>query len=180
MARSAIGVEDGWAGNFRISARAPEQYKNQKFARAIWWLRGSIGERVFSQAFHAGGRSMSGAYSNDLRVRVIDAVEAGASRREAAERFEISVSSAIRWLRRWREAGSAEAKPRGGSCSPLEEHKSWLLGLIKEQPDLTLEEIVAAMHKERIAGSRTAIWRFFVRHEISFKKNAARKRANPG
>ncbi len=123
---------------------------------------------------------MPGAYSKDLRVRVIDAVEAGSSRREAAESFEISVSSAIRWLRQWRDARCAEAKPRGGSCSPLEEHKSWLLALISQKPDLTLEEVVAAMHKERIAGSRTAVWRFFVRHGISFKKNPARERANPG
>jgi transposase len=123
---------------------------------------------------------MPGAYSKDLRVRVIDAVEAGSSRREAAESFEISVSSAIRWLRQWRDARSAEAKPRGGSCSPLEEHKSWLLALISQKPDLTLEEVVAAMHKERITGSRTAVWRFFARHGISFKKNSARERANPG
>jgi transposase len=126
-----------------------------------------------------GTRSMASAYSGDLRIRVIDTVEAGASRREAAERFEVSVSSAIRWLRQWRDAGRAEAKPRGGSCSPLEEHASSLLTLVKEQPDLTLEEVVAAMRKQRIACSRTAVWRFFVRHGISFKKNAVRKRANP-
>ena len=126
-----------------------------------------------------GTISMASAYSTDLRTRVIDTVEAGASRREAAERFEISVSSAVRWLRRCNEDGSAEAKPRGGSCSPLEEHAGSLLALIKEQPDLTLEEVVATMRKQRIACSRTAVWRFFVRHGISFKKNAVRKRANP-
>ena len=46
---------------------------------------------------------MPKAYSGDLRERVIDAVEAGASRREAAERFEISVASAVKWLQRWDE-----------------------------------------------------------------------------
>jgi transposase len=119
-------------------------------------------------------------YSMDLRLWVIDTVEAGASRREAAERFDISVSSAVRWLQRWHEAGRAEAKSRGGSCSPLEEHAGSLLALIKEQPDLTLEEVVATMRKQRIACSRTAVWRFFRRHGISFKENAVRKRANPG
>jgi transposase len=123
---------------------------------------------------------MASAYSTDLRVRVIETVESGASRREAAERFAISVSSAIRWLQRWHEAGKAEAKPRGGSCSPLEEHASSLLALVKAQPDLTLDEVVAAMRKQRIACSRTAVWRFFARHKITFKKNAARKRASPG
>jgi transposase len=122
---------------------------------------------------------MSVAYSIDLRVRVIEAVEAGASRREAAERFGISVSSAIRWLHEWVEGGRTEAKPRGGSRSPLEEHATWLLALIAERPDLTLEEVVAEMGKQRIDGSRTAVWRFFERHDVSFKKNAVRQRAKP-
>ena len=113
---------------------------------------------------------MSVAFSEDLRVRVIDAVEAGASRREAAERFGISISSAIRWLREWFDEGRTTAKPRGGSCSPLEEHATWLLALIEEQPDLTLEEVVAAMGKQGIEGSRTAVWRFFERHDVSLKK----------
>jgi transposase len=121
---------------------------------------------------------VAGPYSNDLRVRVIEAVDAGASRREAAERFEISASSAIKWLQRWTTTGSVAAKPMGGSRSPLEDHATWLLALIAEQPDLTLDEVVAAMHKQRIAGSRTAVWRFFERHEISCKKNSARQRAN--
>jgi transposase len=120
---------------------------------------------------------MTKAYSLDLRERVIAAVEGGASRREAAERFEISVSSAIRWMQRWTSAGNAAAAPQGGSRSPLEDHASWLLALIAAQPDLTLEEVVAAMRKQGIAGSRTAVWRFFERHGITFKKNSARKRA---
>jgi transposase len=122
---------------------------------------------------------MSVAYSGDLRARVIEAVEAGASRREAAEIFGISVSSAIRWLREWFDGGRVAAKPRGGSCSPLEEHAAWLLALAEEQPDLTLEEIVAAMGKQGIEGSRTAVWRFYERHQVTFKKNLVRQRAEP-
>jgi transposase-like protein len=45
------------------------------------------------------GLAMPKAYSGDLRERVIEAVETGASRHEAAERFEVSVSSAIKWPR---------------------------------------------------------------------------------
>jgi transposase len=48
-----------------------------------------------------------------------------------------------------------------------------LLALIAEQPDLTLDEIVAAMRKRWIVGSRSAVWRFFKRHNISFKKKPA-------
>jgi len=113
---------------------------------------------------------MPKACSQDLRGRVLEAIEMGASRREAAERFEVSPSSAVKWMQRWRETGSIAAKPNGGSLSPLEKHASMLMKLVEEQPDLTLDEIVAAMRKRRIACSRSAIWRFFARHDISFKK----------
>jgi len=117
---------------------------------------------------------MPKVYSKDLRERVIEAVEAGASRREAAERFDLSPSSAIRWAQIWEATGSVATKPIGGSVSPLEKHAEWLLTLIDEQPDLTLDEVVAAMRKRRITGSRTALHRFFERHKITVKKNSAR------
>jgi transposase len=113
-------------------------------------------------------------YSNDLRERVIEAVESGASRREAADLFKLSASSAVRWCQLWRNTGSAEAKPSGGSTSPLEKHSDWFLALIAEHPDLTLKEILAAMAKRRISGSRSALQRFFDRHNVSFKKKSAR------
>ncbi len=118
-------------------------------------------------------------YSVDLRARVIEDVETGVSRREAAERYGISPSVVVIWVQRiwvqrFEETGSAAAKPSGGSISPLEQHAEFLLGLIANQPDLTLDEIVAAMRKRRIAGSRSAVWRFFARRNISFKKNSVR------
>ena len=113
-------------------------------------------------------------YSIDLRERVIEAVESGSSRREAAEMFKLSASSAIRWLQRWRGIGRVEAKHCGGSVSPLEEHSAWLLTLVAEQPDLTLEEIIVAMRKRGIPGSRSALQRFFDRHNVSYKKKSAR------
>ena len=127
-----------------------------------------------------GTKSMPKPYSDDLRERVIEAVVAGASRREAAESFSLSASSAVRWLQRWRDTGNARAKLSGGSTSPLEEHVEWLLALVAEQPDLTLDEIVAAMRKQRIPGSRTAVWRFFERHNVTVKKKPARDGARTG
>jgi transposase len=109
-------------------------------------------------------------YFGDLRERVIETVETGASRREAADLFEISISSAIRWVQRWREEGSSEPKPRGGSRSVLEDYAERIVALVAEYPDWTLNEILAAMHKQRIPGSRTALWRFFDRHKLTYKK----------
>ena len=109
--------------------------------------------------------------SLELRERVVDAVESGASRREAADWFEVSPSSAIKWMQRRQATGSIAPKPSGGSISPVEAHAALLFTLIARQPDLTLDEIVAAMHKRRIAGSRSAVWRFLQRHKISVKKS---------
>jgi transposase len=122
------------------------------------------------------GLAMPKAYSGDLRERVIEAVETGASRREAAERFDISVSSAIKWLQRWDEGGSAAPKPRGGSISPLEEFADAILALVAEQPDLTLVETVAKLRKLRIKTSRSSLWRFLNRHGITYKKSLASRR----
>jgi transposase len=113
---------------------------------------------------------MPKSYSGDLRERVIEAVETGASRHEAAERYDISVSSAVRWVQRWNETGSCLAKPRGGSVSPLEQHVELILALVAEQPDLTLEETVAELFKRRIRTSQSAVSRFFQRHDITYKK----------
>src|SRR5262249_62219491 len=58
-------------------------------------------------------------YSDDLRERVIEAVVAGASRREAAESFSLSASSAGGWLQRWDDTGNARAKLSGGGTAPV-------------------------------------------------------------
>src|SRR5262249_265561 len=122
-------------------------------------------------------RAMPKPYSVDLRARVIEDVETGASRREAAERYGISPSVVVIWVHRFEKSGSVAAKPSGGSISPLEQHAEFLLGLIANQPDLTLDEIVAAMRKRRIAGSRSAVWRFFARRHINLQKKTLRGRA---
>ena len=124
--------------------------------------------------------AMARPYSSDLRARVVEAVDEGATRYEAAERFGISVASAVRWHQAWRNEGTIEAKPCGGSRSALEKYAEEIVGLIEEQRDWTLDEFVAAMHKRRIPGSRTALFRFLVRHGITFKKSPARQRAGTG
>jgi hypothetical protein len=74
----------------------------------------------------------------------------------------------------FREDRQRCSKAKRRQHSPLEQHAELLLGLITNQPDLTLDEIVAAMRKRRIADSRSAVWRFFARRNISFKKNSVR------
>jgi transposase len=120
------------------------------------------------------GDPMPKPYSGDLRARVIGDIVSGASRRAAAEYYGISPSVVVIWAQRFEITGSVAAKPSGGSTSPLEKHAEFLLALIAKQPDLTLDEIVAAMNKRGIPGSRSAVWRFYDRRNISFKKNSVR------
>ena len=122
---------------------------------------------------------MAKGYSKDLRVRAVSIVETGESAREAGRLLGVSASTAIRWIDRWTTSGSVEAKPgTGHSRSPLEEHRRWLLDLVAAEPDLTLEEIRARLRCEKKLKTATnSVWRFYERHEITFKKNPARRRA---
>jgi transposase len=117
-------------------------------------------------------------YSNDLRARAVALVEDGESRREAARVLGLGASTAIRWMERWASTGSVAALPgTGHSRSPLEAHRQWLLDLVAAEPDLTLEEIRARLKSEkRLKTGTTSVWRFYERHDITFKKNSARRR----
>jgi len=87
------------------------------------------------------------------------------------------VASAVKCLQRWSEDRSAAPKPRGGSISTVEEFEAEILGVIAEQPDLTLVETVAELRKRRIRTSRSSLWRFLDRRDITFKKKRASGRA---
>jgi transposase len=91
----------------------------------------------------------------------------------------IGDATAIRWVKRWRETGSFEAgSVRGQSRSPLKKHEDWLLELVRQEPDLTLEEIQRRLRDERQQKvGLGSVWRFFDRHGISFKKKRSSVRA---
>ncbi len=119
---------------------------------------------------------MGKPYSNDLRERIVGAVEAGRSRRGAARHFGVSASCAIKLLRRWETTGSAKPDRQGAPKRyKLDPYAAWLLGLVEAAPDITLEEIRARLHEEwDMTACIGTIWNFFDRHGISFKKNRAR------
>jgi transposase len=120
-------------------------------------------------------------HSDDLRARVVAEVSGGSSRRAAAARFRVGASSAVRWAKRHAETGSVSPSRRGRrSRSPLEPHAAWLLALVAAEPDLTLDEIVARVADAHgLATTDGSLRRFFERHRISRKKDAARRRAGP-
>ncbi len=118
-------------------------------------------------------------YGEEYRRGVLEEVAEGNSRRGAARRFKVGVSSAIRWQKRLEETDSAAPAARPyKSRSPLEPHTAWLLALIIAEPDLSLEELAQRMKAERgLKTSTSAMDRFVQRHDLSFKKNSARGRA---
>lgn len=123
---------------------------------------------------------MTKPLSNDLRGRLVDCVAAGSSCRAAADRFGVAASTAVKWVRRWRDTGIVAPRPQGGDrrSERIEGYAAEILGLIAARVDITLTEI--AEHLERTQGARFApstIWRFLDRHGQTFKKNRARQRA---
>ena len=123
---------------------------------------------------------MGKTLSRDLRERVIAAVEGGWSRRAAAERFGVSVATAIRWVREFRLTGATHAKPKGGDqrSHRIEACGGVILTAITAQVDITLVELAELLRRDH--GARFApstVWRFLSRHGVTFKKNRARQRA---
>jgi transposase len=112
-------------------------------------------------------------------MRVVEAVVAGSSRRQAAARFGVGVSSAIRWVQSWHERGDVAAKPQGGDrrSGRIEGHADFLLDQVSQTPDVTLEELQAVLRERGMVVGISTVWRFFDRNGISFKKNRARRRA---
>src|SRR5258705_12244346 len=115
---------------------------------------------------------MPGAYGDDLRKRMVRAVEDGASVREAADIYDVAPSTVVKVHQRWRATGAVSAKPMGGDqrSHTIEAHSAVIMGLIQGQSDLTLLEICDALAAKGIKASRSALWRFFDRHDVSFKK----------
>lgn len=121
---------------------------------------------------------MAKPLSMDLRQRVVSAVEQeGLSRHEAARRFGIGVSTAIEWVRRFRETGSV-APARMGGYKPKAirgEHEVWLRQRLQER-DFTLRGLVAELAARGVKAEYGAVWNFVHAEKLSFKKNRARQR----
>lgn len=125
---------------------------------------------------------MAKASSLDLRERVIAAVESeGMSRNQAAARFGVAVSSAIRWVARYRETGSA-APARMGGHKPRTlrgEHAEWLIARCRLQ-DFTISQLVEELAAERgLKVDRRSVWEFLHAEGLSFKKKPVRQGAGP-
>ena len=115
----------------------------------------------------------------DLRERVIGLVLEGHSARSAARTLRVSASTAVKWVRRWRDSGSVAPGYMGGHAgrSPLEAEAAWLNALIAAEPDLTLRELRDRLSDQRgVRIEKSALSAFVRRQGWRFKKKPARRR----
>ena len=113
---------------------------------------------------------MARTLSEDLRGRVIAAVEAGASRRAAAERFGIGVATAIRWVQVFRATGTVSAQPKGGDLRShrIEAFRDVVVAAIEVQKDITLAALVVLLrHGHGASFAISTVHRHLVRHRIT-------------
>lgn len=117
--------------------------------------------------------------SEDLRYRLVAAVDGGMSRRAAAERFGVAAASAVRWVQAWRTTGTMRAKPQGGDKRShlIEGYRDIILAAIEAQVDITLVELADMLrctHGTFFAPS--TIWRFLDRHAMTVIRAAIEAR----
>ena len=123
---------------------------------------------------------MGRPFGEDLRRRVIEAIEGGLSTRAAARRFAIGESTAGKWMRAYRARGHCRPQPMGGPRgSKLDAHAGFIIALIEQSPDhdVTLDEIVAALAAQRgVRACRALVGRYLHKRGMRFKK---RRRTPP-
>ena len=117
---------------------------------------------------------MAKALSQELRDRVVAAIDDGLSRRGAAARFGVSVSSAIRRHQLAREHGCAIARKPGGDqrSSKTDAHAGQIIAMLEEQGDITLAEIQSSFAERDVSVGIGTLWRFLDRRGITRKKRA--------
>src|SRR5665647_1417648 len=138
--------------------------------------------REYDSSFVLGGgqHGMPKPSSEDLRARVIAAIEAGATRPEVADQYSVSLSSVGRFVRLDRETGSVSAAKFGGYKEfALAAHEVLVRQLVAQQPDVTLAELVTQLSKKRITVGKSSVSRFLHHLKLSFKKKSAGRRAGP-
>jgi transposase len=122
-----------------------------------------VGGFCFDGRLFCGSPIMPKALSIDLRERVIAAIEAGASCRQAAERFGVGAATAIRWQARLRQEGEIAARPMGGDrCSHrIEAHAAVIVQACEAQPQAYLRELRDTLRQQGVSTSISGLHRFF-------------------
>jgi transposase len=119
------------------------------------------------------GIAMGRAYSQDLRERVMAAVESGTGAYAAAAVFQVSVSYIYKALGRRRRTGEIGARPWAGGPKPkLVAHDEALRARVMSEPDATLAELQAWLIEEHgMKVSVGCLWKRLRRLGLTLKKS---------
>lgn len=129
------------------------------------------------------------AYSRDLRIRVMDAIDRGLPQAQVARLFRVSVRSIKRWRWRQRERGHLAESPRPGrTARKLAALRAGLLPQLEAHPDATLAELCEwweETHGVRVSQATMSrvITRYFGwtrKKRLDERANATRRNAAPG
>ena len=113
---------------------------------------------------------MTRPLSLDLRVRIAAALAEGATVREAAGRFEVSVASAVRIGQLARAGQGLEPQKFGAPrASVLTSATEAITSRLAAKPDWTVRALAADLRAAGIAVSHDTVWRFLRRQGLSFK-----------
>lgn len=118
---------------------------------------------------------MGKAYSSDLRDRISDHISAGHSRRDAARRYGVSPSCAIKLVQHVARTGSAtparQGRPPGaGKLAP---HMAKLIRWVEAKPDITMPELAAKLEAEmKMVAHPTSLSRALLGAGFRYKKTA--------
>ena len=118
------------------------------------------------------------AYSQDLRDRVLRAVQRGERPTDIATRFEVSRMWVYQVANRYRRSGERGSLRIGGyRRSRVADLETTIRGWLRTQPDLTLAEMCERLLEHHIEIKAPALWHQLNKWGLSFKKNPARQRA---
>jgi transposase len=124
---------------------------------------------------------MPGAYSADLRERVLLACERGRlSRAKIAAVFQVGESTVHRWLQAWRMEGRRAAKPHAGGPAPRLDAAALakLAAIVAEANDLSLAEYATQLSERAgVTASGPTVCRALRKLGLTRKKDAAGARA---
>ncbi len=122
---------------------------------------------------------MAGPYSMGLRERMVMAVERdGMSCHAAARRLGVAVSTAVKWMQRYRRTGSVAPGQMGGHKPKAiaGAHRDWLIARCRSAA-FTLRGLVGELAERGLKVDYRSVWAFVHAEGLSFKKNRARPRA---
>lgn len=122
---------------------------------------------------------MGRPYSEDLRRRIVAAIEGGLSRNVAAARFGVSVSCAVKLMQHFRRTGTVAPAARVRKPFALAGHEDLVREIVANGPDLTLDELTEELARRGVQTSRSGVNRFLNALGFTLKKVRPGRRAGP-